>query len=284
MISRYRFYLAQSYRDSGEREKALENYLKRAELGYWPEEVFESLYCAAKLREALEFPDEEVIATYLRATDAAPTRAEALHGLSQFCRSKGRNEEGFQYAKRGLAIPLPEGGLFVESWIYDFGLLDELGINGVLVGATSSRIARRLSAAFWAARRFRRANASVWRKMRGSLWEKTAKGRWSWDPPANRTWSVGRHVLTAERPLRSQVIGTPRILLAILAKQKEEMLPLYLDCIEALDYPKSQIVLYVRTNNNTDGTERPPALEWVAHDVGRPLCRGPESFPDAADV
>ena len=35
LISRYTFYLAQSYKDCGEREKALENYLKRAELGYW---------------------------------------------------------------------------------------------------------------------------------------------------------------------------------------------------------------------------------------------------------
>ena len=34
--SRYIFYLAQSYRDAGEREKALENYLKRAELGSGP--------------------------------------------------------------------------------------------------------------------------------------------------------------------------------------------------------------------------------------------------------
>jgi len=47
---------------------------------------------------------------------------------------------------------------------------------------------------------------------------------------------------------------TPRVLLAILAKQKESVLPLYLDCIEALDYPKSAISLHVRTNNNTDRT------------------------------
>ena len=45
-------------------------------------------------------------------------------------------------------------------------------------------------------------------------------------------------------------------MVAILAKQKERMLPLYLERIEALHYPKSFIVLYVRTNNNTDGTER----------------------------
>jgi hypothetical protein len=53
--------------------------------------------------------------------------------------------------------------------------------------------------------------------------------------------------LTADR-------ARPRVLLAILARQKQAVLPFYLTCIEALDYPKSSIVLYVRTNNNTDRT------------------------------
>ena len=55
----------------------------------------------------------------------------------------------------------------------------------------------------------------------------------------------------------------PRVLLSILAKQKEKVLPFYLLCIEALDYPKSSIVLYVRTNNNTDRTAD-ILKDWVA--------------------
>ena len=85
-------------------------------------------------RTALGFSVEQVIATYLRATEAAPTRAEALHGAARFCRSKGRNEEGYQYARRGCDIPVPTGGLFVESWVYAYGLLDELAINGYWSG------------------------------------------------------------------------------------------------------------------------------------------------------
>src|SRR5207248_10259420 len=54
----------------------------------------------------------------------------------------------------------------------------------------------------------------------------------------------------------------PRVLIAILAKQKERPLPLFLSCIEALDYPKSAIFLYVRTNNNTDRTEQ-ILREWI---------------------
>jgi len=54
----------------------------------------------------------------------------------------------------------------------------------------------------------------------------------------------------------------PRVLIAILAKQKEPFLPLYLQCLYALDYPKSAIHLYVRTNNNTDNTES-LLREWL---------------------
>ena len=67
---------------------------------------------------------------------------------------------------------------------------------------------------------------------------------------------IEQHPLRAERALHYRLIGFPRVLVAILAKPKESSLPLYLECIEALDYPKSSIVLYIRTNNNTDGTER----------------------------
>lgn len=139
LISRYTFYLGQSYRDCGEREKALAFYLKRAGLGYWAEEVFESLYAAAKLQEELGFTADEVIATYQRAIETVPTRAEALHGASQLCRSKGRNEEGFQFAQLGLAISLPTGGLFVKSWIYEYRPAGRTGDQRLLVRPLSRK-------------------------------------------------------------------------------------------------------------------------------------------------
>jgi glycosyltransferase involved in cell wall biosynthesis len=134
LISRYRFYLAQSYRDSGEPEKALHNYLLRAELGFWIEEVFVSLYRAAQLKEQLGYPDDAVVDAYLRASNTLSTRAEALHAASRFCRNKDRFEQGYQTAKRGLAIHLPSNGLFVEPWIYEYGLLDELSIHSFWTG------------------------------------------------------------------------------------------------------------------------------------------------------
>src|ERR1051326_581638 len=50
-------------------------------------------------------------------------------------------------------------------------------------------------------------------------------------------------------------MGLPTITMAILAKDKARVLPLYLRCLEALDYPKDRISLFVRTNDNTDDTE-----------------------------
>lgn len=132
--SRYTFYLAQSWRDCGEREKALAAYLARAELGGWDEEVFVSLYNAGKLQEALGEPTDTVVATLLRACETVPRRAEALHAASRACRAVGRNEEGCEIARRGLDLPEPETGLFIEPWIYRYGLRDEFAINAYWAG------------------------------------------------------------------------------------------------------------------------------------------------------
>ena len=74
--------------------------------------------------------------------------------------------------------------------------------------------------------------------------------------------SLSKHRLRPARDLSSPLDAYPRVLIAILAKQKEKALPLFLRCIEELDYPKSSIVLYVRTNNNTDRTEE-ILRDWI---------------------
>ena len=129
LISRYTFYLAQSYRDCREREKALVNYLKRAELGNWDQEVFISLYQAANLKADLGYDAEDVLATYLRAHNVRKDRAEALHGAARYCRVKERFEQGYKFAQRALAMKAPTDGLNLEQWVYDYGVLDEYAVN-----------------------------------------------------------------------------------------------------------------------------------------------------------
>ncbi len=259
--ARYVFYHAQSLRDMGEQERAMIAYLMRAEMGFWQEEVYWSLYQAALMMERLGRDEETVLAAYRRAAAAAPHRIEALFAASRYCFAKGRNEEGFRIAEHGIGKPAPEGGLFVETWIHDYGLLDQYAANGYWAGhypesfnAALEVLASGKVPAHELPRLARNFRALLDKVRPASAPDYGRLGQESYPD---------QHVLKPERLLRSGTTAAPRVLIAILAKQKEEFLPLYLDCIEALDYPKSSIVLYIRTNNNTDRTEE-ILREWIA--------------------
>ena len=133
-LSRYTFYLAQSYRDSGQSEKALALYLERADMGFWEQEIYCSLLNAGRLKQALSHEPDAILATYARATGICPLRAEALHAASRFCRDLRRFAEGHDLARRAMDLSLPAGGLFVETWIYDYGVLDEATVNAYWAG------------------------------------------------------------------------------------------------------------------------------------------------------
>lgn len=132
--TRYRFYLAQSYRDAGNNEKALENYQKRIEKGGWNEEVFYSLYQCAILKQLLDYPKEEVISSYYTAFEYRPTRSEPLYHLAEFYRLQEQYAHAYLIAKAGLTIPYPQDLLFVEHWCYDWGLLLECSISAYWLG------------------------------------------------------------------------------------------------------------------------------------------------------
>lgn len=128
LISRYTFYLAQSYRDIGDRQKALYYYLRRSELGFWDDEVYISLLSAAYIMEAQGESVEIVLAVYDRAIAIRPERAEARHGASRFCRHRRKYTEGFHYAEAGIPPRMDGGSLFLQAWIYQYGLLDEYAV------------------------------------------------------------------------------------------------------------------------------------------------------------
>ena len=134
MISRYTFYLAQSYRDCGEKGKAIHWYNERAKLGGWDQEVYISLYKVARLKEELEYPQDDIIQSYLRAHEVCPFRIEALHGAINFCRRNSRNQQAFMLASFARTIPVTKTGLFVETWIWDYGIDDEYSISSYWAG------------------------------------------------------------------------------------------------------------------------------------------------------
>lgn len=260
LISRYRFYLAQSYRDCGELEKAEASYMQRADLGFWNEEIYISLLEAGRLQDILGRDFEEVMQIYARAMITVPHRAEAAHAAALFCRNRSRHQEGYDIARSALALldaPVPDG-LFMQPWVYHYGLLDEYAINAYWSGHHAASLDACL-------KMLGHPNLPEGQRQRVLDNAKFAAGKLPGEPKLGRNAQpdfIAQHAVRAARPLHSQLVRPAKILVAILAKQKAPSLPLYLQCIEALDYPKSSIVLYIRTNNNTDNTEQ-ILRDWV---------------------
>ncbi len=133
-FNRYHFYLAQSYRDSQQWEKALAAYMKRADLGGWNEEVFYSLYQAGRIMEILQKPVDNILQVYFKAYQVAPWRAESLWAAARLCREFSRFDQGYRFAKQGIKVRYPEGALFVGQGIYDWAIIDEFAIAAYWTG------------------------------------------------------------------------------------------------------------------------------------------------------
>lgn len=115
---RYHFYLAQSYKDTGNREKAIEYYKKRIELGGWWEEVWYSHYmictCYADLGKM-----DEAEKWAMKGFEYRPARSEALYFLCRRFREKGDHKKAYYYYNLGKDIKRPKDDvLFVEHNVY----------------------------------------------------------------------------------------------------------------------------------------------------------------------
>ena len=76
---------------------------------------FLKLLREARQKEELALPNDEVIAAYMEATSACPTRAEALHGAARFCRNRKVYERGCEFAAHGLAVAYPKDAMGVRA-------------------------------------------------------------------------------------------------------------------------------------------------------------------------
>lgn len=134
--SRYVFYLAQSYRDAGEKQKSLETYRRRIAMGGWEEEVFESMLQVAFLEQDLGCPIDTVVSSFYRAHRYRPHRAEPVYFLAQLYRSQGQHALAYALIKSWFFIPQPSNPdvLFVQEWVKEYGLLTELSISSFYVG------------------------------------------------------------------------------------------------------------------------------------------------------
>lgn len=133
--TRNAFYLAQSYRDAGDNANALEAYKRRVAMGGWEEEIFWSKLQIAHLQKALGMTPETYLASYQEAYDYRPARAEPLYYLANYYRTKENYEKGYEFASKGAKTPLPTRDvLFVDRWIYEYGLPLEVAFSGYELG------------------------------------------------------------------------------------------------------------------------------------------------------
>jgi len=128
--SRNYFYLAQTYRELGEKEKAIEYYLKRAEMGGWVEEVSVAFNEAGNLMEELGFTEAEIVQTHLKAHYSDTRKAEPLMSLSYYYGKFGKPELSFAYAYEASKKNKNDTILFVKESSYNYSALVQIGVQG----------------------------------------------------------------------------------------------------------------------------------------------------------
>lgn len=132
--SRYVFYLAQSYRDSNQIDKSIENYIKRSEMGGWEEEVYYSLYMIAKLKETRGDNILEVTNAYSMAWEYRPQRLEAVFHTMRKLREQNRHVLAFTYGSIAIQGSHCNDVLFLEKEIWEWRFLDEYSLAAFYTG------------------------------------------------------------------------------------------------------------------------------------------------------
>jgi glycosyltransferase involved in cell wall biosynthesis len=127
------FYLAQSYRDAGELERAIEWYERRITLGGWEEEVWYSRFQIAVLHER-RGNWQMALPGYLAAFQYRPARLEPLCELARHYRVAGEHALAHLFAAAALDRPAPNDILFLDDSVYAWRALDEYAISAYWVG------------------------------------------------------------------------------------------------------------------------------------------------------
>ncbi|WP_267814452.1 glycosyltransferase [Streptomyces sp. H27-H1] len=127
------FYLAQTMRDMGDTAAAIRLYERRAAMGGWNEEVYYALLQAGVLNG--ESGDQPAALDALtRAWESRPGRLEASYELASRLRLLGRHHTAHAITGAVLDRPVPDDLLFVQPWVYRWGLLFEHSITAYWVG------------------------------------------------------------------------------------------------------------------------------------------------------
>jgi tetratricopeptide (TPR) repeat protein len=138
---RYTFYLANTYKDAGKNEKAIETYRKRIEIGGWVEEVWFSYYNIGIcfMRMGKEF---SAIINWMDGYNYYPNRIENLYKIIEYYRIRGKNTIAYEFylmaEKSREKYKNWSDYLFLERDVYDYRIDYEFSILGYYVNENQS--------------------------------------------------------------------------------------------------------------------------------------------------
>lgn len=126
--ARYYFYLAQSYKDWGKYDEAIEAYLKRVSFGNWDEEVFYSYYQIAMCKKRRGDDFYEYVGDYLKAYNIRKQRIEPLYQILEDCAyDEDKALMGYRIGMMNHKVEYPTYDLlFIEKPLYMWMYLDML--------------------------------------------------------------------------------------------------------------------------------------------------------------
>lgn len=126
--SRYKFYLANSYANLGNYEKAIEWYKKRIEDDGWKEEVTEAYEHLGSCYNVLH-KETEALHYWLMGYNYNPLRLECLFNAIQLLRKQKKYNLAYQLCLLGINIPYPKDDIMnSDRSIYDYQLYYELSL------------------------------------------------------------------------------------------------------------------------------------------------------------
>ena len=141
---RYTFYLANSYRDNGELDNAIDTFKKRIDIGGWFEEVWHSYYsigdCYSKKGDM-----SNAIYYWMEAYNFFPARIENLYEIITYYRQNQKYNLAYQFyviaANERKKIKVLDY-LFLKKDIYDYKLDYELTIMGYYCKLNHTNLAK----------------------------------------------------------------------------------------------------------------------------------------------
>lgn len=126
LMSRYMYYLGQSYQGKKDHDKSDYWLNRKIEAGGWDEEVFYSMYqIAENMYNRGGRYIEKSIMLYLKAWNNRPKRSEPLYGAARAARLSGLKEVARRFIEIGVSIPRPKDILFINEGVYNGRLFNE---------------------------------------------------------------------------------------------------------------------------------------------------------------